>query len=447
MKQLIRNSIFVAALLLAVSANAQNGYTQYRLEGVHQSSALNPAFSPDAKVHIGLPALSGVDLRAAHDGFSLSDAIRIRPDDSLEVDVDGMIGALNGRNMVSVDARIELFSLGIGGDRGYFSFGITERMHLRMGYPRDLPVLAWEGNGKTLLGERASFDDFIADFTAFRQFSVGYSYRLTDRLTGGMRVSFLQGHFNTFTRTSRFGMHTDATTYNLTFDGEGEVNTSGFAALLDNEDPNFRELFFGPANRGFSADFGVNWDVNDRVQLSASLLDLGSIHWKRDTRSYAVDAFTYEFQGVDVNQALIDSLNTFDEVLDSLERIVTSREVEGSYRTPLNPRFFLSGSFKFNDKLSMGALLHGEVVRGRILPTAAVSFDARLSRLFSATVNYAYANRSWKNVGAGFQFHPGPVQFYLVVDNVLAPFIPDQVRGAQAMFGINIAVGRRDTKL
>lgn len=424
------------------SSNAQNGYTQYRLPGLQQSQALNPAFAPDARFHLGLPGFTGYDVRAAHDGFALSDLVTVRPDDSLAFSIDNMIGKLGKANLLSFDSRFELLSVGFGGENNYFSLAISERIHGRLGYPRDLPILAWEGNGRQLLGERASFDDLSFDFMAFREFALGYSHRFSNRLNGGMRVKYFQGHLNVHTRESLFGLHTDAITYDLTIDGGGVVNTSGINAL-QSDSVDAREIFFNNENRGLGFDFGVDYQYSDRLALSASVLDLGAIRWRYDTRTYSAEPFSFTFQGVDMNDFLVDSLDVFEELVDSLEQYIVTKEEAGSYRTSLNPRVFLSAQYQLTKRLSAGGMVHTEFMRNRALTTVAVSIDAKLGRTLAATLNYAYSSRSFANVGVGLSVRGGPIQFYAVVDNVLAAFVPQHVRQVHAAVGLNFVFGRR----
>jgi hypothetical protein len=391
---------------------------------------------------LGLPGLTGFDARVAHDGFAFADLVTIRPDDSLAIDIDNVISKLGKANLVSIDSRFELLSFGIGGKKSYFSLAISERMHTRLGYPRDLPILAWEGNGQQLLGDRASFDDLMLNFQAFREYAFGYAYRFSDRLAGGMRIKYMQGHFNIHTRESLFGLHTDAITYDLTIDGGGVVNTSGINELA-NDSIDFSRFIFNNDNSGFGFDIGIDYQHSKRLALSASVLDLGSIRWRHDTRTYSAEPFSFTFQGVDVEDALIDSLDVFEEMLDSLEQFIVTKEDVGAYRTGLNPRVFLSAQYQLTERLSAGGLLHTEFMRNRLLTTVAVSLDAALGRWLSATVNYAYSSRSFSNVGVGLSLRGGPVQFYVVVDNVVAAFAPHRVRQVQAAAGLNFTFGRR----
>lgn len=438
-----RITTLFAALVATVAAVGQNGYTQYRLPGIAQTSALNPAFAPNTQKLIGLPGLNGMDVRLAHNGFVLSDVITIRPDDSLVVNIDGMINALDDRNLISFDLRTDLLTLGFGGETFFLSAAITERAHFRFGYPRDLMVLAWEGNGQSLLGERASLDDFGLDFTAYREYAFGASVAVSPRLKIGVRGKYLQGRLNAFTRTSRFGMHTDAQTFALSFDGEGEINTSGIQELADSTEFDPANLWRSRGNNGWGLDLGADWRFSEKMSFSASVIDIGSILWKHNTRTYSAERFTYEFIGLNVNDALTDSTDIFETLLDSLENLVETGEFTGNYRTPLNPRIFLSASYHLSERISLGALFHGELYRGTMIPTAVASFDVKINRWFGSTVNWAYTNRRFNNLGVGFYLHGGPVQFYMVTDNLLAPFLPQHATGIQANFGLNLAIGRR----
>src|SRR5690606_8192449 len=105
--------------------------------------------------------------------------------------------------------------------------GITEKIDFRFSYPKELFVFLYEGNGGSLLGKRASFDGLGVDLLHYRQYSLGYSRRLGPTLTVGGRFNYLYGQEAVYTRTSRIGLTTDALTYNMTLDGEMEINTAG----------------------------------------------------------------------------------------------------------------------------------------------------------------------------------------------------------------------------
>ena len=61
--------------------------------------------------------------------------------------------------------------------------------------------------------------------------------------------------------------------------------------------------------------------------------------------------------------------------------------------------------------------------------------------------SYTIINQSFANVGLGLNLNPGPVQFYLVSDNVLGAFKPQDSRYFQVRFGINLIFGSQKSKV
>ena len=45
-------------------------------------------------------------------------------------------------------------------------------------------------------------------------------------------------------------------------------------------------LFGNPKNSGFGIDMGAQLKLNKKISLSASVVDLGIIQWKENTKSY-----------------------------------------------------------------------------------------------------------------------------------------------------------------
>lgn len=435
---------FIFLALFCQPLMAQKDFVLYNTEGLFQRHYVNPAFTPDTKVQIGVPGITSLYGGVAHSGFTLADLIQVRPDDSLTLNVDNMISKLKDNNFVTSDFQIDLLNVGFYvGEKNYFSFSVSQRVHSRFIYPRDLAVLVWEGNGKSLLGERASFDGIGFDFNAYREFAVGYTRVINDKLTLGGRFKYLQGHFNIHTRTSVFGLHTDETTYDLTIDGQGEINTAGFLQLM-NDDLEINDLLFGTSNHGFAVDFGATYQLNDKISLSASLLDLGYIRWKDYTRSFVLEEFEYTFEGVDLQDFIDDSGSSTDQVVDSLENLFEGGEHDDAYNAPLYTRFFIGGNYELNEKFTAGALLYNEVLKGHFRSALTLSMNVRLKHWLSATGTYTMFNRSYTNLGLGFVLRGGPVQFYLMTDNVFGVIIPDHMRNWHVRTGINVVIGKRE---
>src|SRR5690554_6888434 len=377
----------VILLLLSISETtlAQRNYTLYSLDNTGQSHYLNPAYKPSANIYIGIPAISMHSIGASNSGFNMSHLLNERPqDDSLQLNPDNAVSKMGKRNFMTMESVNEIISFGFRLNKNYFSFNISNRLNADFIYTKDLFQLAVEGNGKSFLGERASFDDTGVNLKSYVEYAIGFNREISDKLNLGARVKFLSGIANVNTRESKFGLHTDKTTFDLTVDGSATVNTSGVKPFYDtlapdDYDPSSKAYNFN--NFGLAFDLGATYELTDKINLSASVLDLGFISWKEENATFTIDDINYRFEGVNINEFLKDTSDAVIEQLrDTLEGIFSQDETNEKYTTGLATRFYLGGSFDLTEKINIGATLYNEIIKSRYRVAAIVSGRIRLKK-------------------------------------------------------------------
>jgi hypothetical protein len=434
----MKKFLFSGSLLIILSlvSFGQQDLTLYYMDRIPQVQLVNPGFIPESKYNFGIPVLSSQYFSAGNSGFNIN-AIK---------DVDKLVDRLGRRNHATVFYRPELFSAGINVKDNYFTFGVTEQVNFRFVYPKDLFLFIWEGNGESLLGRRADMDGLAVNFNHYREYAFGYAKKLMDgRLSVGTRIKYLNGFSNIYTRSSKLGLYTDnETNHHLTLDGEMEVNTSGPNVFAADFDINPSDFIKSP-NTGLAFDFGANYMVNEKISVSASLLDLGYINWRNDVRSFKQNEFNFTYSGLDLNSLFVnngDTTGTTQGITDSLNNTFRVDSSSASYRTPLTSRFMIGGLYKLHKNHSAGALLYGEIYRGAIRPAFTLSMNTKVQRWLSATFSYSMFNRSYNNLGLGLSLNLGSFQFYTVTDNFLAPLMPTSAKNVHVRFGFNITAGR-----
>jgi hypothetical protein len=439
----LKSIVFLTALFFGSGlVFGQKDFTLFQTQGAFQQVYVNPAAQPDGKIHVGFPLISNLNFGASNSGFTLSDMLTVRPDDSLMITPDRVINSLNPINYLTFDTQLDLFSLGIYIGKSYLSFNISERTNFQFMYAGDLPRLLLEGNGGSLLGNRASFDNSGMNLNVFREVGLGLSTPINDKLTIGVRAKLLMGHFNVTTVNSSFGMHTDAETYALTFDGGARVNTAGFENLdLPGLTP--LDIFFNNENLGIAVDLGADYKLDDKITLSASVLDLGYISWSSNVANYNIADFNYTFSGVELLDFMGGNTSALDEVIDTLNSQFSTFKTDEVYRSGLYTRFFLGGNYKINDKFNAGALVYNEFIANSLRQAVSISGGIKLKDYFTLTTNYTIFSRSYSNIGLGLIVKGGPVQFFVISDNLSVAFAPERSKNLHARFGLNLAVGKK----
>ena len=108
---------------------------------------------------------------------------------------------------------------------------------------------------------------------------------------------------------------------------------------------------------------------------------------------------------------------------------------------------------------------YSSFVRKRWRRGLGIAYNYHLGNFLSATASYSIYNRSYSNLGAGISLNLGPVEIYMLTDNVLAfgtlnprdNFLNNngsssinidtkKVRNGQVHFGINLTFGRDKNK-
>lgn len=439
----------VFSLFIETTSFAQKNYTFYALDNTAQSHYLNPAFKPSANVYVSFPLIPMQSFGVSNSGFNLNHLLQKRSqDDSLQLAPEKVVSKLGKVNYLTFESYNELFAFGFRVKKNYFSFGITNRLNGNFIYTKDLLQLAVEGNGKSFLGKRASFDKMGVNINSYVEYAIGFNREINSKLAVGGRFKLLSGVANVNTRKTKFGLYTDETTFDLTIDGSATVNTSAIKPLYDTLAPdgyNPAKNAYNFKNIGIGLDLGATYKLTDKIKVSASLLDLGFITWKTDNATFVSNNVDYRFEGVYLNDFLKDSSDAvFDQLQDTLENVFSQQENNKTYRTGLATRFYLGGTYDLTKSINVGATLYNEVIKSRYRAAIILSGTVKLKSWLSATVNYSQYARSFGNIGVGLSLRGGPIQFFVASDNVLAFLAPQKTKNFHATFGINLLFGKPD---
>lgn len=471
----LRHTLVIALLIIAGAGYAQQDLTLYNMRYLHQSSFTNPAFFPECKVNVGVPAISGIYVSASNSGFVYKDAVTLGSDDSLTLTPITALDAMKDLNYLEQELRLDIIHFGFRiKSKNYIGVNVSLREQYRLIYPKDLFTLAFVGNGLTpseaqstfgsseygLLGETANLDGFGIDATTWTEVGISYSRRLleNDALTIGVRPKILFGATNIYTRESQLSLYTNPTTYDLESQANLVINTNvpgndGSLELDSIEaftiDPNNIEPGDFFQNLGFGLDVGASYNITDKINVSASATDIGFITWKGNPQTFELvggDTFS-GIQGIEDELLTAETTGDVQDstILDILQEGLTDGYKYDTdldkYRTWLTARYNLGLNYQVTDRSNVGLLLNGRVVKSKLRAAMTASYNFRLRKWIGFSANYSIYNGSFLNVGTGLSLNLFPVQGYIVFDNVLAPFIPHNTKNVMVRLGMNLTFG------
>jgi flavin-binding protein dodecin len=430
-------------LFTAIASKAQQDLMMFNFNEIPQSSYSNPSNQFNGKFYLGLPLISSSYFSLSNSGFAYSDLIK-KDGDSLKLDFNSMIGELQDKNFLSLNSKVDLFSLGFKvGDRTQITLNATENINFRFRYTKDFATFVQKGN----LGFEnnvANFDNIGFSANYYREYGLGVSHQFSSRLRLGAKVKYLYGIANLDSRRTNLSLTTDPNTFALNAKADVLINSSAgeFSADSLSEMEGFISGF---DNTGFGVDLGFNYELTKKLSINASILDLGYIQWNSNVTNYTIDKGEYTFTGIPVDafspQNDTSGSSAFSNVIDSLETAFNVKETSNGYTTPLVGRFYAGVNYKMNEKLMLGGLIQSEFYKGSVRPSLTASANYKISKWLGVAASYSVINRSYTNLGVGININPRNIQIYVVSDNILGALNPQHAGHAQVRAGVNFIFG------
>lgn len=437
--------LFILFVVISTASWAQQDFIMYNLHEIPQSGYSNPSNRFNGKLSIGIPGVSSNYFSLSNSGFAYSDLIT-KDGDSLLLDFPNLLKELEDEEYLSFNAKVDLFSFGLSlSNRTQLFVNVTENFNARLSYTKDLIEFVYRGNGAAETSV-SNFDGIGVSLNHYREYGVGLSHQLTQKLRLGAKIKYLYGMRNIYSKKTDIGLITNPETFAVTAQADVEIQTSNINADVD------KDYFLNQNNNGMGLDLGGHYEHSEKLSFNASIIDLGFISWNSNTKNYSIENGEYTYDGIEIdafaddnNSAANNNETSFDRVLDSIESDFNVVESEGRYSTALTSRFYLGANYKLNEQTLFGGIIQSEIFQGDIRPAFSASVNRKIKKWFTLSASYTVINRSYNNIGFGGYLSIGPVQLYMVSDNFSGAFQPQHARHAQTRFGMNLIFGGTKT--
>ncbi len=470
----MKNLITCILMFWVILFNAQNKQVLYGLEEVPQSMLLNPGGIVNYDYHFGIPFLSQIHFNGGSSGVSAYDIFKDSNGDINER-IRNKIFDLKNTDFFTATEQLDILNFGWKNKKDiYFSGGVYQELDFILYFPRDLAILAWEGNAN-YIGKEFDLSEISTTGELLTIYHFGVNKKLTEKLTLGVRgkiySSMLSFHStnNQGTFVTRIS-ETDNNIYeHIVSNANITVQTSGIASLedLDGSTQVVSEVlgraFFG-GNLGIGLDLGGTYEINEQWTASASFLDLGAVFYKKDIETYQVKG-EYTLDGIEL---LFPPLEVgepappyYDDLIDEIEDTFPVDTLNNSYNKfrPLK----INGSLKYNFGKAIGGsgecncLKMGEnqkfnqsigfqyysMYRPKGPQMAATLFYyRRFSEHISTKATYTIDSYSYANFGLGLVANVGVVNFYIMADNLQWYQNIAKAKSVSLQLGFNIIVDK-----
>lgn len=454
----IRHTIFTFLFCLFLfSLTAQQSNTLYFLEDIHQSSFLNPAFSPGQGFVVGLPFISGINIGFNND-FKIKDATQPGNglfSDTLRFDFNTFYENISNQNKARFDADVSVFYAGIRSGKNFFSVSVNEKGYFRGQFDKSF-VEYFKKGPKSYYGGNSELGGLSFDIGQYREVGFAVARKANKKLAYGVRLKLLFGKMNFSSGKLDFKIHSQQGE-DLLFEPSGEVAISGpLTFVADTVDQSVRikrdlqtsDYFFNFKNLGMGMDLGFQYKATEQFSFSASIIGSGFLKFSKknfvlnaeNTLAYGRDSLT---QALDPSAPdYLSGNSAIYAFRDSIPFMATARWDGETQWANLPVVFYAGANYRVNKNLSVGIVQKIYVLKGFSSAATTVAVNSEVAKNLKVTGTYTMMSKSFFNLGFGGIYEARQGQFYLSTDNIFSLVNPSGVKNLTLHFGINLLIGK-----
>nr|WP_297785094.1 DUF5723 family protein [uncultured Allomuricauda sp.] len=477
----IAPKLILIPLFCSTIALAQNKELLYDFYEIPQSLMVNPGVKTSQRWHAGIPVLSGLSFQGATSGVTVNDLFANDGIDFTTKVQERLLDVMGNKDDFSSTSQIEGITVGFRGKNrpdDYYSFGMYGETDIISYWPKDLAILAFEGNGGNNIGRSFDLGDLNLRGEMINVFHFGINRKVSAALTLGARAKLYSSIFqfqsikNSGSFVTRQGQNN---IYESAINADMQLQTAGVKGFYDIVDADtgttqkdvtslFTERVFLGGNLGFGLDFGFSYELNPQTTITGSILDLGFINNSKDVWNYTFSGSTTT-EGISV--FLPEDIDDVDndlwqDLLDEIDAALPYGENESGYISWRPVKVYGSIRYDFGeggnpvfDNCGCGVNASGGtnrdyyrnsvggqlfmMKRPRGVQAALTGFyQRRFGRVASLKATYTVDKYSFTNIGLGANLQLGPVNFYVLADNLLSYSNIADSHYASLQFGFNI---------
>lgn len=455
----MRKVYFFLLLLVSISSLAQNKQLLYNFTSVPQSLLTNPGADFKYEYYFGVPLLSGISANMGSTGFS---AYSLFANDGVDFNTKlrDVVFSTTRKDHLALNEQVEIFNGGFKlGDwfenKGYISFGLYHEFDFLSYMPKDLAILALDGN-RDYVGKVFNLGDLNVKSEMVSVLHVGYHKNVSEKLILGARAKIYSSAFNaTSTKNSGYIYTIPGTTtaYEQVIYSRLKLNTSGISKYTAEDydgdvvsDIRKKALFGGDLGLGF--DLGFTYYPQKNVQLTASIIDVGFIKHSKDVESYTYEG-VYKYEGINPNFISGGTTaNIYDEFKDAIPLDTLFTKYTTWRPTKLNASYQYSfGTSSDEDcvctgqekdyKNAVGAQFFAMSTPRTPITALTAYYRRSLFSTLQMKATYTLDNYSSKNIGLGLSANLGKFNMYFMADNLLEYKDVSKANSLSFQFGFN----------
>lgn len=424
----------------------------FMLQDNFHSQILNPSYMRnDDAIVISIVGFAGATLGNSGN-FKISDIVTENQLGKKVVNFEHFYNTGNIESSIVNWSSIPVIFVGIPLAEGRLNIYFKEQVQSSANFNTTVKEFPYFENIKSY-----NTDNIIYSGMGYRELAVGYSRKINEKISVGIRGKILFGAAYLETENWSYGVNTNKNSNKLELihKGTGRLVLPVATELGDDyrvksmEGKNAAGKYLGSFhNPGLGIDLGATINLNETSWISVSTTDLGAIWFRHNTMNIEQNS-TYEFSDSELSDYTIN--DNSGGYFDPYNLILTTKdEIPYLYRPYVDTTSFVQGlvpktsihyQYIFSDRLSFGVTNQTAFYKKNILNIISVSALQKRGNLsiFESVNLYGISTIT---IGGGLQYEGRFGQVFASTDNLLAVYQPIKNKSFSFSVGISLLLNR-----
>lgn len=222
---------------------------------------------------------------------------------------------------------------------------------------------------------------------------------------------------------------------------EYHLNPDGTVSTV----PNFsaktiKDYIFNTGNTGIGFDLGFKYKVNEKLSVSASILDLGNLKWKNNLSSKNFISSS-ELDASKITSTQVNGIETITKVSDSISfenkftQIFKTNPRQLAFKTAMPLTIYSGISYQLNPKVKLTLADRFIKVKNLNHNTILASAKFDLNDRLTVSTGYSIIGNAYFNLPFALLYKGNFGQFYIGSDNFLSYLMPSVSEFSGVTFG------------
>ena len=439
--------------------------TMYFMNYLPYQSYMNPAIQPACRVYVELPAISAINFSLGNNSLSMNDFVYMNQGQMVTAlhpelgDKTSLLNAFSANTKFYQDLSFSLLGFGFKiKENGYLSINASLRQDMAFYIPKDFVKLALYGTPEENQVNTFNLQSLGFDASAYMDLSAGYSHKINEQFTVGLRAKLLVGLLDANLGFNELELQASQEEWRIIGNASARFSAPTVTVLVNNDgmieevaipDDVLNSLKDYRPNLGLGFDLGAVYKPIENLSLSVAIRDLGFISWKNGYQQSA--SIDFAFEGIEFDITQTDS-DYADSLLTVLQDSYTVEEMKTGYTSMLKSKIYLGAEYAFlNNKMSVGLLSKTTVENSQAFGELTASLNMRPLSWFGTSFSYSLFNGNFSSMGIGVNLRIPPFSFYIAGDYFPLYFssemIPYKMRGMNMQTGMVMTFGCKKKKI